>query len=301
MKFLKQLYRSILPYSFRVKMREIRHNYDLKVLRKKILRYFSELPKEKITDEQLQVIDYLKNNKVCTFPYDYQFTYNPEDIKVYKDNTLNMNYVLLDNKRLYFKRSWDQSMIKSYYNLLLIEQDIRSPHLYLTDNFYVGDDSIIADIGVAEGNFSLSVIEKAKKIYLFETNEEWIEALEATFAPWKSKVNIINKYVSDKNDSENVSLDFFLKDKERVDFLKIDVDGAEEVVLKGCENLLKNEKGVKVALCTYHQQNDEKHFAELLNNIGFSVSPSNGYMIFYNHGFNLEPPYLRRGLIRATK
>lgn len=47
---------------------------------------------------------------------------------------------------------------------------------------------MIADIGSAEGNFSLSNIENVKKVYLFESDKEWIEALEATFRPWRDKV-----------------------------------------------------------------------------------------------------------------
>jgi hypothetical protein len=35
------------------------------------------------------------------------------------------------------------------------EQDPDSPHRYLTDSFTIGNDDVLADIGAAEGNFSL--------------------------------------------------------------------------------------------------------------------------------------------------
>jgi len=55
-----------------------------------------------------------------------------------------------------------------------------------------------------------------------------------------------------------------------------------------------------MAICTYHKQGDEKIFTEFLKDAGFEVSPSAGYMIFiYDKHF--EPPYLRRGLLRAEK
>jgi len=68
------------------------------------------------------------------------------------------------------------------------EQDNQSPHLYLTAEFQVDINSIVVDAGVAEGNFALSVVEKAKILYLIECDTEWMEALRLTFAPWKEKV-----------------------------------------------------------------------------------------------------------------
>jgi len=299
--FLKSQYRNFLPFSFRVKIRKIKYTYDLKKLRKRIIGYYSKMPSGNITNEQLEVLEFIKNNQVCNFPYTFTFGYDAEKIKVFKDENINLNYVFLDSKRLYFKRSWTEDYIKNYYNLLLIEQNERSPHRYLTDDFFVENNSVIVDVGVAEGNFSLGQIEKVKKIYLFETDYEWIEALNATFEPWKEKVEIINKYASNNNNGHNISLDSFLINKEKLDFLKIDVDGAEAEVLEGCEKLLNDGTSLKIALCTYHKQNDGTTFSKLLEDNGFNVSFSNGYMIFINHGLDLKAPYLRRGLIRATK
>jgi hypothetical protein len=39
-------------------------------------------------------------------------------------------------------------------------------------NFDVDVDDIVGDIGAAEGSFGLSIVEKAKKLYLFEMDEE---------------------------------------------------------------------------------------------------------------------------------
>ena len=125
------------------------------------------------------------------------------------------------------KKRWGEKRIKRAYSDLLREQDINSPHRYLSESFNPGNDDVVADIGAAEGNFSLSVIEKVKKIYLFEYDQEWIEALRATFAPWAEKVEIINKYVSDYNDESHIRFDTFFEMKKDITFLKIDVDGAE--------------------------------------------------------------------------
>ena len=90
---------------------------------------------------------------------------------------------------------------------------MNSPHRYLTESFTIGQNDVLADIGAAEGNFSLAVIEKVKKIYIFEYDQEWIEALRATFAPWSDKVEIINKFVSDKNDEYHIRFDTFFENK----------------------------------------------------------------------------------------
>jgi hypothetical protein len=57
---------------------------------------------------------------------------------------------------------------------------------------------------------------------------------------------------------------------------------------------------MKIALCTYHQHDDEQEFSALLENAGYVVNPSAGYMIFY-YDKKLKEPYLRRALIRGEK
>ncbi|WP_291399332.1 FkbM family methyltransferase [Daejeonella sp.] len=203
---------------------------------------------------------------------------------------------------MFFKRSWSEEKIRKYFNELLIEQDIRSPHLYLTNDFNITEETTIADLGVAEGNFSLSVVEKSKSLYLFEADSEWIEALTETFATWKNKVTIINKMVSNINDSEHLSLDVFFEKKAALSFLKIDVDGAEKVVMEGAEKIITEQIPLQIALCTYHKQEDEGIYTSLLNKKGFQVEASKGFMIFINGGLKfLNKPFFRRGLIRASK
>ena len=181
-----------------------------------------------------------------------------------------------------------------------MEQDINSPHRYLDGFFNLDENDIVADIGAAEGNFSLSIVEKVKKLYIFEYNPEWVKALHLTFGRWKEKVEIINKRVDDFDDGRHIRFDTFLKDHEMVTFLKIDVDGAEQRVLKSCHTIL-NEKGpIKIALCTYHRNNDEKDFTGLLGNYGFKVRPTKGYMIQY-FDKQIKPPYLRKGLLMAYR
>ena len=292
-KFLFPIYRVVIPKPLRTVIIK-------KFLRRNILKQFAYMPDNEVNDEQKEVLKYLDNNQVRIFPYPFHDRYSHDKIEVVYDRETDMRYVLQEGKRLYFKKRWNEKRIKRAYSDLLREQDNDSPHRYLTDTFSVGENDVIADIGAAEGNFSLAVIDKVKKVYIFEYNPEWIEALKITFAPWSEKVEIIGKYVSDINDVAHIRLDTFYEDKNDLNFLKIDVDGAETIVLKSCKEIFKSGKPFKVLLCTYHKNNDEKDFTPLLKNHGFSVSPSKGYMIYY-YDKNMKAPYLRRGLIRAVR
>jgi len=292
-KLVFNVYRVLVPKPLRTVILK-------KTLRKKILKHFSSLPEREVNDEQREVLKFLENNPVKIFPYPFYDTYSPDNIEVFYDNEKGMRYVLQEGKKLYFKRRWGEKRIKRAYSDLVREQDVRSPHRYLTDSFTVSNDDIIADIGAAEGNFSLSVIEKVTKICLFEYDPEWTEALRATFAPWAEKVEIINKFVSDHNDESHIRFDTFFEERNDINFLKIDVDGAESIVLDSCNNVFKTGSTFKVALCTYHKNNDETDFTHLMEEHGFKVTPSEGYMIHY-YDKKIKAPYLRRGLIRAVR
>lgn len=98
------------------------------------------------------------------------------------------------------------------YRGLLIEQDKRSAHRYV-DSYEELKGKTLLDIGAAEAIFTLDTIEYIDHAYLFECDESWIEALEATFAPYKEKITIVRKYVSDVNDEDNITLDTFFRDE----------------------------------------------------------------------------------------
>jgi hypothetical protein len=292
-RYLFPIYRALVPKPLRTILLK-------RSLRKKILNHFASLPGDAVNDEQREVLQYLKDDQVRIFPYPFHSDYSQEKIEVFHDKENGMRYVLQDGKKLYFKKRWTESRIKKAYCDLTREQDLASPHRYLTNSFRVERDDVIADIGAAEGNFSLAVIDEVSKIYLFEYDREWIEALKATFAPWPGKVEIINKYLSDHDDENHIRFDTFWEKKNDVTFLKIDVDGAESVVLKSFDKVFRSGTPFKVALCTYHKNEDEKDFTALLKSYGFTVNPSSGYMINY-YDKKMKAPYLRRGLIRAVK
>lgn len=289
----KPFYQKILPRFIREPIRHRR-------AKETILSYYAGLPDKMINEEERVVLNYLKDHKLIAIPYSFQNTYKRKNISVYNDDTLNLKYIMFDGKRLYFKRKSSSRGIRRNYNYLLIEQDPHSPHRYLTENFNIEPNDILVDVGAAEGNLALSVIEKVKKVYLFETDERWIEALQATFSPWKDKVEIVNKFVSHKNDDRNTSLDQFFKTRENYSFLKIDAEGSEDKVLEGCETGLRSAPSLKLAITCYHRPNDEHLFKKYFEKRDFSTSCAQGYMTF-DDPRTFFPPYLRRGVMRCEK
>jgi len=290
---IKNIIRKIIPHSIKV----MHGKYRLYWLQRGIIKYLRNTSEfEKF--EETEIINYLRNNLLSVFPYNFTKKYNAADIIVYTDSN-NMKYVLHENKKLYFKKKWDENKIKSCYNRLLIEQDIDSPHRYQTADFCVNEGNIVVDAGAAEGNFALSIVEKVTKLYLFEVDEEWVEALKVTFEPWKEKVEIICKYVSNNDEGNCITLDAVFWEK-KIDFIKADIEGAEIALLKGCKNILSDTEKLKVVMCTYHKQDDAENIDQLLTKAKFNTEFSKGYMLFL-YDTLLAPPYLRRGLIRAIK
>ncbi len=160
-KILFSVYRVLVPKPLRTRILK-------KNLRRKILAHFADIPDDKINEDQKEVINYLMNNPVSIFPYPFQNMYLSSNVEVLSDSETGMKYVNQDGKRLYFKKRWNKKRIQKGYSELSKEQDAGSPHRYITDDFSPGSDDVLADIGAAEGNFSLSVIEKVRKVYLFE-------------------------------------------------------------------------------------------------------------------------------------
>jgi hypothetical protein len=301
---MKTFIKQIIPEFIFLQMR----NYYLKKkkrrldkLRQDIISYLEYNSESDILDEKHKIIDCIKYNPFPIFPYDYTKNYKPENVVVYMDDGKKMRYVLQDDKRLYFKRNWSEEQIQEYYNGLLIEQDMESPHRYETPEFHVSEGDVVVDAGVAEGNFALSIVEKAKKLYLFEVDKTWIDVLKITFAPWKEKIVIVNKYVSDNDNGRCITLDKFFG-QENIDFIKADIEGAEPQLLTGAKIILSRKIPIKIVLCTYHRHNDADVLNRILKEKGFHTEFSRGYMIYWPEPYDkLSPPYLRRGLIRAIK
>ena len=282
----------------------MQRNMDPSQLKKTITDYLDRFPDN---PEKKEVADFLRVNtfgiypyKMLHFPYAFPLDYQADDIQIYF-SAENSKYVMFEGKKLFFPSSMSDHMIKENYTSLLIEQDKRSPHCYSSKpKFIPGYGEIIADMGAAEGIWALSVIEKCKKAYLFECDENWIDALKLTFAPWGDKVVIVNKFIGGVDDGDQVTLDTYFADKE-IDCIKADIEGAEIPMLTGGAKTLSH-KVSKVLLCAYHNQDDEVTIRGYLAKYGFEeIETTDRYLLFLYHGTTIAPPYVRRALVLGCK
>lgn len=249
--------------------------------------------------EEKEIVRYLKGHDLDVFNYPFVEKYRADDIFIGRENGL--LFTIHNGKKLYFSKDYDtEEKAKRYYLSLRVEQDADSPHRYLTESFQVADRAVVVDAGAAEGIFSLDVIDKVKKIYMFEPEKNWVDALQHTFQNYMDRVVIINKCVSNYTNDETTTIDEAVEE-EKVDFIKMDIEGEEYYALEGAERLLRKSPDVKCVICTYHQEFAYEVIKNRLEEIGFCTTHSKGYMWFMEHFNEMRPPVLRRGLIYAEK
>ncbi|MDR3002294.1 MAG: FkbM family methyltransferase [Fibromonadaceae bacterium] len=308
-----------------------------KPLRKCISRFTSIFRKEKENIHIKQINEALYNwHKVWQyplFPYLWANEYKAKNFSCEKDENCKLFYAESQGLKLYFPKVYDvdvdvdeECQRKGCQNsaaFFAMEQDLLSPHRYVTKEnkmwgtlerneneipketaFFVEQGDIVADIGASNGNFSISVVEKAKHIYLFEADKIWNEPLQKTFEKYKDKITIVNKYVSDVDGENSVTLDTFFKDKE-VNFIKIDIEGYEQQLLNGAKNVLQR-KNVKCSICTYHKTQDAKDFENFFKELGYETYFTDGYMFLPfecspNGLQSPNPSYLRKAVLRVRK
>lgn len=254
------------------------------------------------SDPQLrECIKFVKKHGPAMFCYPEaeEKHYSLDDICY--DENIGLFYAFWRGKKMYFKRSYtDKKTVLNYINNSYWEQSAKSPHRYLAENFNVENGDVILDIGAAEGNFTLEVIDKLQKAYLFECDPEWIEALNYTFADYKDRICIVPKYVSDKSSEHKITIDDFCKEKgiEKLGMIKMDIEGAEICALKGAREMLRSGYIKKCAVCVYHNVNDAKKIEKLLPN--YTKAYVDGYImsaIWRLH--DLKYPYWVKGVLRA--
>lgn len=246
-----------------------------------------------------KITNRLKEAPLRVFNYDFADKYSEDEINVYFDEKLSLYYVFHEKKKMYFSKQYtNEKAVKEYYQSLIIEQDEDSPHRYLTDSFYVKEGDVVVDGGVAEGNFALSVVENVKKIYLFEPDIEWCEALSHTFEAYKDKVVIVNKAISNFSNGDTQKLDDIIHEK--INFIKLDIEGEELYALEGANEIIQKSNDLSCAVCTYHQEFAYDAIYNFLKNRGFTIEHSKGYM-WYPENSCFRMPVLRRGLLRAYK
>ncbi len=252
-------------------------------------------------DKEIQdMLNVMKErDEVQVFYFKEKIKWKPYEAHYDRDRDL--YYILFEGKRVYIKRNVELNTIgeRKFFRDIWYEQDINSPHLYEERDICVDYGDVILDVGACEGNFSIHNIDKIKKGYIIECDAGWVEALRYTFEPYQDKIEIIEAYVGEEDTDSTKRLDNLCKEK--IDFLKMDIEGAEIAALRGARFLFENSENMKCAICAYHRHNDEIKIKEILQRYGMDTSVSKGYMLFIYDGEVRKNPELRRGMVRASK
>lgn len=249
------------------------------------------------TDIEIQgILEYYRNNGFNIYG-DY---FLPEEKRKIYRVTYDHDgwpFILFEHKRMYFPKDYKfmEDENGEYVCDVLGEQGENSPHLYIRGNEgEIKEDSVIVDAGVCEGNFALRYADKAKRIYLIESDIRWIEPLKRSFYDYRDKTILVNKYLEGYNSSDTVTLDSIIEEK--VDFLKMDIEGAEVKALLGAKELLTRSRA-RCAICSYHRQNDEKYIRHILESYGYTTDVSSGYMFFIGDNAIADSMDFRRGIV----
>ena len=249
-------------------------------------------------DKEIQ--DIIAHYRTSGFNIFGKYPERPRKPYYVKRDSDDMPYIMFEGKKMFYPRNRkfaqldDQEVVYD----VLYEQGENSPHLYVKDETEIPGGGVLVDAGVCEGNFALRYIDKVSKCYLIECDPFWIEALKKTFEPYASKVVICDKFLG-RNDSEDtIQLDTLVTEK--IDFLKMDIEGAEVEALLGAKKTLQR-SNARCAICSYHRQKDEEDIKFILSALGYDTETSKGYMFFIydkNIYYTLD---FRRGIVYGKK
>ena len=172
------------------------------------------------------------------------------------------------------------------------------------------------DVGSARGLLALDVMDKVSKVYMVEHAPRWWKPIEATFAPYKDKVELVKGTLSGKKKRKvkEEEKEEKKKDKKKkirlVDllekcgqqrvFVAMDLEGKELEVLRDAQEYLQAAKNpITFAVCAYHRTTDYEDLKRFFEEIGYHTETQPGYIytdMYDGHGIHS----LRRGMIRAS-
>jgi len=170
------------------------------------------------------------------------------------------------------------------------------------------------DVGSPRGLLALNVIDKVSKVYMVERAARWWKPIEATFAPYKDKVELVKGVLSGKKKRKGKEEEPEKKKREKrirlVDllercgnqrvFVMMDLEGKELDVLKDAQEYLQAAKNpITLAVCAYHRTTDYDDLKRFFEAIGYHTETQPGYIytdMIDGRGIHS----LRRGIIRAS-
>ena len=227
-----------------------------------------------------EVLSYLEKNHLRMYNYSFYDEYLIKKTNIEYDSEAKLFYGLFNGKRMYLAKRFDtEQKARAYYNSVIMEQDLRSPHCYFNEKSNKYFKGNVIDIGAAEGVLGLKIIDKVDHLYMVEVDEEWVCALNFTYKDYLNKVTIINKFISDKEYLDETSIDSLFENVE-IDAIKMDIEGYELKALIGARKVLRDRKPF-LSVCVYHHKYDNENIKSFLTELGYECSNSKGVVVCY--------------------
>ena len=198
---------------------------------------------------------------------------------------------------------------KTYLKLLILKRGFEEPELKLVYDF-CDKDSISIDVGAANGMYLAHLYKLSKKTYAFEPRKKALQSLKKMFFGITSSIQFEEVALSDVSGSRNLRVlksndrlstieeentiekfgeveevkvlvkridDYEFTDK--VSFIKIDVEGHEESVIKGALGLIKRDHPTLLI------EIEDRHKKDSVNVIKTLLQELNYEGFFYMDGF----------------
>ena len=263
-----------LVYGYRIDSEKI-------ICREDLLKYLMARKYKDSQDEDVKnAIKYWDQNPISFFNQ-YQYAETGYD-RIYWDQDENMPYTEYKGHKLYYPRTYSGFIYKDHCiyarSYRAMEQAKGSPHQYLTNEIFIKKGDVVIDAGAREGDFALPYIDEISKLYIFESDLEWVKALQATYREYEEKVTVIPKMLGNCVNDEMTTLQETLGEQ-KVDFIKMDIEGAEVSVLESSEDILRR-NDIRCAICSYHRKGDAFALKEILERNDYQTENSGGQVVF---------------------
>ena len=179
-------------------------------------------------------------------------------------------YIFYLDFKVYFPLNYSYQDILGSLNTHMIEQSNGSPHQYYVNPIKKQKTAIL--IGASDGFFAIDILNMFENIILIESDIAWIEPLSRTFNSYKSKINILNQYISNQTTTFTITLDdLFSNNNLSIDYIQADVEGAALSLLNGAKNILLNQQPTLSIAC-YHTQDEAEKLSLFLSSFNYQIS-----------------------------
>ncbi len=291
--------KKMIPDRLREKILEFNWNMSVKRrLTKLYFRLMFSSMRGNLKDYKKE-IHYIAKHGISMFPYSFSRKYADFESEVTFDHKEEKYYALHRGKKLYFPKGMSEEEVKGAYKQLVMEQEAASPHRYWSDLNRPEKGDTFIDVGAAEGIIALELIDIVDRVILVECEDAWKSALEATFALYRDKVEIVSAYCCEKVEGESKTTIDHIAGSITNPVIKMDIEGAEIDALKGAKQTLLR-KDAKWAICTYHTKTDAENIESILKQMHMKYEYSDGYLLL-PYDLKYSPPYFRRGVLRAKR